>query len=114
MSNSDLTWGRSQQGLPENWPVGAGGKPEHPALVTHLSEGSTAEITREHAGGVRHSRPAAIPGGRRLRPGALRQLGPTAWSSTSPPPAWSEAVELLASVPGSVDDEDRGQAVNSS
>lgn len=105
MSNSDLTWGRSQQGLPENWPVGAGGKPEHPALVTHLSEGSTAEMAANLLEAY------DIPVLRQYQEdGAFARVlfGSSAYGVELYVPAsrQSEAVELLASVPGSVDDED--------
>jgi len=45
MSEDKGVWGRSRSGVPEDWPRGADGKPEQPALVANLPEGPLADMT---------------------------------------------------------------------
>lgn len=45
MENDQGVWGHARRGMPENWPLDETGKPEQPALVTNLPEGSLADMT---------------------------------------------------------------------
>jgi hypothetical protein len=45
MQENDSIWGRARRGIPDDWPRGGDGKPEQPALVTDLPEGSLADMT---------------------------------------------------------------------
>ncbi|MCI2058517.1 MAG: DUF2007 domain-containing protein [Oscillibacter sp.] len=46
MRNDNGVWGRVSRGIPKNWPTDAQGQRELPVLLTNLSEGPLADMTR--------------------------------------------------------------------
>lgn len=105
MTSSDLSWGRADHGMPENWPMGPDGQPEQAVLATNLSEGGLADMT---AGMLEAY---GIPVLRRYQEdGAFARVlfGGSAYGVELLVPAsrQSEAVELLASVPGSTEEDE--------